>query len=59
MGLTSYVGAENVAVNKTDKSSVLVELKFWWQETDTKQITDRALERSWERGKRGRVREAV
>lgn len=38
MSLSIYVGAENVAVNKTHKPPVLVKLKFWWKETDTKQI---------------------
>lgn len=33
MGLTVFLGPENVAVNKTD-IFFLMQLKFWWKETD-------------------------
>lgn len=39
MGLTIFLGAENVTVIKAGINlPALVELKFWWKETDAKQI---------------------
>ena len=37
MGLTVYLGSENVAVKKTDLPA-LVELKLWWTEPNMKQV---------------------
>lgn len=38
MGLTIYLGSENVAVKKTDLPA-LVEVELWWTETIMKQVT--------------------
>lgn len=55
MSLTIHLDAENVVVNKTDINlPAFVELKFWWNDTDTKQIIwflqkMSNMGRSWER----------